>query len=38
MSIEMKKNESEFEVRIDPRTFEGEWLQHKPVSHADEDL
>ena len=36
MSIEMKKNEK-FEVRIDPRTFEGEWLQHKPVSHAEQE-
>lgn len=35
MSIEMKKNECEFEVRIDPNTFEGEWLQHKPISHAE---
>ena len=36
MSIEMKKTENEFEIRVDPNTFHGEWLKHKPIGHSEE--
>ena len=36
MSMEMKKTENAFEIRVDPNTFHGEWLKHKPIGHAEE--
>lgn len=35
MSIEMKKTESVFEIRVDPNTFRGKWLNHKPIGYAE---
>ena len=36
MSIEMKVPENTFEIRVDPNTFHGDWLNHKPISCAEE--